>query len=119
MEYMMLIVLIVLMGVMMFYSSRKAKKQQQERQAFRTSLAPGTEVITIGGLIGKVVEVDEQYDVSDDDVDENGNPLPKDEPAQITSNEPESDGSETVVEETSVVETPEDADSSPFETQSK
>ena len=57
--------------------------------------------------------------VSDDDVDENGNPLPKDEPAQITSNEPESDGSETVVEETSVVETPEDADSSPFETQSK
>ena len=50
MEYMMLIVLIVLMGVMMFYSSRKAKKQQQERQAFRTSLAPGTEVITIGGL---------------------------------------------------------------------
>ena len=142
MEYMMLIVLIVLMGVMMFYSSRKAKKQQQERQAFRTSLAPGTEVITIGGLIGKVVEVDEQYEeivldsegsllqsvsrayvrpayVSDDDVDENGNPLPKDEPAQITSNEPESDGSETVVEETSVVETPEDADSSPFETQSK
>ena len=138
MEYMMLIVLIVLMGVMMFYSSRKAKKQQQERQAFRTSLAPG--------LIGKVVEVDEQYEeivldsegsllrfslqsvsrayvrpayVSDDDVDENGNPLPKDEPAQITSNEPESDGSETVVEETSVVETPEDADSSPFETQSK
>ena len=108
--------------------------------------APGTEVITIGGLIGKVVEVDEQYEeivldsegsllrfslqsvsrayvrpayVSDDDVDENGNPLPKDEPAQITSNEPESDGSETVVEETSVVETPEDADSSPFETQSK
>ena len=62
MEYMMLIVLIVLMGVMMFYSSRKAKKQQQERQAFRTSLAPGTEVITIGGLIGKVVEVDEQYE---------------------------------------------------------
>ena len=112
----------------------------------RTSLAPGTEVITIGGLIGKVVEVDEQYEeivldsegsllrfslqsvsrayvrpayVSDDDVDENGNPLPKDEPAQITSNEPESDGSETVVEETSVVETPEDADSSPFETQPK
>ena len=146
MEYMMLIVLIVLMGVMMFYSSRKAKKQQQERQAFRTSLAPGTEVITIGGLIGKVVVVDELYEeivldsegsllrfslqsvsrayvrpayVSDDDVDENGNPLPKDEPAQITSNEPESDGSETVVEETSVVETPEDADSSPFETQSK
>ena len=62
MEYMMLIVLIVLMGVMMFYSSRKAKKQQQERQAFRTSLAPGTEVITIGGVIGKVVSVDTEYE---------------------------------------------------------
>ena len=105
MEYMMLIVLIVLMGVMMFYSSRKAKKQQQERQAFRTSLAPGTEVITIGGVIGKVVSVDTEYEeividsegsqirfgfnaisreyvrpayVHDDEVDENGNPLSTD-----------------------------------------
>lgn len=142
MEYIMLIILIVMMAVMMFYSSRKAKKQQQERQAFRTSLTPGTEVITIGGLIGKVVEVDEQYEeivldsegsllrfslqsiskayvrpayVSDDEVDENGNPLDTDSPAQIqsddsTETESGNDDSETVVEETTVVESEEPSD---------
>lgn len=29
---------------------------------FRSSLEPGTEVITIGGIIGKVVSVDEEYE---------------------------------------------------------
>lgn len=101
-----LIVLVVAFGAMMVWQSKKAKEQQQERQDFRANLQPGTEVITIGRIIGKVVEVDEQYDeividsegtkmrfamsaiareyirpayVSDDEVDENGNPLPKDE----------------------------------------
>lgn len=101
-----LIVLVVAFAVMMIWQSKKAKEQQQERQDFRANLQPGTEVITIGRIIGKVVEVDEQYDeividsegtkmrfamsaiareyirpayVSDDEVDENGNPLPKDE----------------------------------------
>lgn len=101
-----LIVLVVAFAVMMIWQSKKAKEQQQERQDFRANLQPGTEVITIGRIIGKVIEVDEQYDeividsegtkmrfamsaiareyirpayVSDDEVDENGNPLPKDE----------------------------------------
>ena len=98
-----LVVMIVLMGGMMFWQSKKAKQQQQERNDFRSNLKPGTLVITIGGVIGKVVSVDTQYEeividsegsklrfsfnaiskeyirpafVSDDDVDENGNPLP-------------------------------------------
>lgn len=98
-----LIVMIVLLAVMMFWSSKKSKDAQRKREDFRASLKPGTEVITIGRVIGKVVEVDEQYEeividtegtrmrfalnaisqeyvrpayVSDDDVDENGNPLP-------------------------------------------
>ena len=101
-----LIVIVVAMGGMMWWQSRKAKQQQQARQDFRTNLKPGTEIITIGGVIGKVVSVDTQYEeividsegslmrftfnaiskeyvrpafVSDDEVDENGNPLPAEE----------------------------------------
>ena len=102
-QYIMLIVIVVVFGGMMWWQSKKAKQQQQEKQDFRRNLQPGTEVITIGQVIGKVVEVDEQYEeividsegsklrfgfnaiareytrpayVSDDEVDENGNPLP-------------------------------------------
>lgn len=106
MDYMFLIVISVVMFGMMFWQSKKAKQQQQaERQDFRANLQPGTEVITIGGVIGKVVSVDTEYEeividsegsqirfgfnaisreyvrpayVHDDEVDENGNPLPTD-----------------------------------------
>lgn len=99
------VVIIAFFG-MMIWQSKKAKEQQQERKDFRANLQPGTEVITIGQVIGKVVEVDKQYDeividtegtkmrfalnaiareyvrpayVSDDEVDEYGNPLPQNE----------------------------------------
>lgn len=102
MNYMFPIVIIVVMFGMMFWQSKKAKQQQAERQDFRANLQPGTEVITIGGVIGKVVSVDTEYEeividsegsqirfgfnaisreyvrpayVHDDEVDENGNPL--------------------------------------------
>lgn len=105
MDILFLVVLIVVMFGMMFWQSKKAKQQQAERQNFRSSLQPGTEVITIGGIIGKVVSVDTEYEeivvdsegsqlrfgfnaisreyvrpayVHDDEVDENGNPLPVD-----------------------------------------
>ncbi|WP_129970820.1 preprotein translocase subunit YajC [Bifidobacterium pseudolongum] len=129
MEYLFLIILLVFMIGMMFFQTRKAKQQQEERKNFWSNLAPGTEIVTIGGLIGKVVEVDEQYEeividsegtllrftfrainreyvrpayVSDDDVDEDGNPIDHNadqqgEPEQI----------ETTVEET-VTETDDD-----------
>lgn len=101
-SYIMLVVMIVVFGGMMWWQSKKSKQAQQEKQDFRRNLQPGTEVITIGQVIGKVVEVDEQYEeividsegsklrfgfnaiareyvrpayVSDDEVDENGNPL--------------------------------------------
>ncbi|KFI62972.1 preprotein translocase subunit YajC [Bifidobacterium cuniculi] len=110
MEYILLIVLLVFMIIMMFTSSKKAKKQQEERRNFWTNLQPGTEVITIGGIIGKVVQVDEEYEeivietegtpmrlafrsiskeyvrpayVHDDEVDEQGNSLDQDSPARI------------------------------------
>ena len=112
-QYIMLIVIVVVFGGMMWWQSKKAKQQQQEKQDFRRNLQPGTEVITIGQVIGKVVEVDEQYEeividsegsklrfgfnaiareyirpayVSDDEVDENGSPLP-DEDTEAPAND--------------------------------
>lgn len=61
-QYIMPIVIVVVFGGMMWWQSKKAKQQQQEKQDFRRNLQPGTEVITIGQVIGKVVEVDEQYE---------------------------------------------------------
>ena len=112
-SYIMLVVMIVVFGGMMWWQSKKSKQAQQEKQDFRRNLQPGTEVITIGQVIGKVVEVDEQYEeividsegsrlrfgfnaiareyvrpayVSDDEVAENGNPL-TDEDAETPAND--------------------------------
>ena len=115
---------------MMFWQSKKAKQQQAERQNFRSSLQLGTEVITIGGIIGKVVSVDTEYEeivvdsegsqlrfgfnaisreyvrpayVHDDEVDENGNPLSKeDEPDQ----KPVVDATEEPAQDADVIQQP-------------
>lgn len=130
MDILFLVVLIVVMFGMMFWQSKKAKQQQAERQDFRSGLQPGTEVITIGGIIGKVVSVDTEYEeivvdsegsqlrfgfnaisreyvrpayVHDDEVDENGNPLSKeDEPDQ----KPIVDATEEPVQDADVIQQP-------------
>ncbi|MBF9314527.1 preprotein translocase subunit YajC [Bifidobacteriaceae bacterium NR002] len=61
-QYGMLIAFIVVMVGMMWFQSRNAKKRQDEMRSFHDSLQPGTEVITIGGIIGKIVSVDTQYE---------------------------------------------------------
>lgn len=130
MDIVFLVVLIVVMFGMMFWQSKKAKQQQAERQNFRSNLQPGTEVITIGGIIGKVVSVDTEYEeivvdsegsqlrfgfnaisreyvrpayVHDDEVDENGNPLSKeDEPDQ----KPIVDATEEPAQDADVIQQP-------------
>ena len=130
MDILFLVVLIVVMFGMMFWQSKKAKQQQAERQDFSSNLQPGTEVITIGGIIGKVVSVDTEYEeivvdsegsqlrfgfnaisreyvrpayVHDDEVDENGNPLSKeDEPDQ----KPIVDATEEPVQDADVIQQP-------------
>lgn len=131
MEYSVLIILLIFMIAMMFFQSRKMKKQQAEHQNFFENLQPGTQVITIGRIIGTVVEVDRQYEeividsegsllrfafsaiskeyvrpayVSDDEVDEQGNPLPAPEVTDGTDQEPAA--VEETVEETVVTEEP-------------
>ncbi|WP_418968599.1 preprotein translocase subunit YajC [Alloscardovia omnicolens] len=102
MSYGMLIILLIAMVGFTFWSTRQQKKQQQKVQEFRESLEPGTEVATVSGLLGTIESVDLDRDiviinsegslskwriqaiteppiipayVSDDEVDEEGNPL--------------------------------------------
>lgn len=100
----MLIVLVAIMMVFMVASMRKQKKAQEAQNDWRENLKPGDQVATVSGLLGTVVSVDIPHDqivinsegslsrwriqaitrppivpayVSDDEVDEQGNPLPK------------------------------------------
>ena len=130
------IIMIVLMfGLLYFMMIRPEKKRKQQAQQMRDGLKKGDTITTIGGIIGKVVSVDVEYEeividsegsllrfgfnaisreytrpafVHDDEVDENGNPLPQDaEQDQVpmddtieTASEPAAD-----VEDVDVIET--------------
>ena len=99
-----MVILIIAMVVFMWWSMRKQKKQQQVQQDWRHALKPGDPVATVSGLLGTVKEIDIPRDqividsegslsrwriqaivkapvvpayISDDDVDEKGNPLPE------------------------------------------
>ena len=61
-QYGMLIVLVIAMVGIMWFQSRSMKKRQTELRSFHDSLKPGVEVITIGGIIGKVVSVDADHE---------------------------------------------------------
>ncbi|MCS4488457.1 preprotein translocase subunit YajC [Streptococcus sciuri] len=52
------ILMIVLMVAMIWFMQRSQKKQAQQRQEQLSAIQPGDEVVTIGGLYGKVDEVD-------------------------------------------------------------
>lgn len=53
------LIIIAVFGLMMWFMQRSAKKQQQQRDAERDSaLVVGTDVRTIGGFFGTVVDVD-------------------------------------------------------------
>jgi len=56
---------LVMMGlifvVMYFFMIRPQQKKQKELAKFRSNLAKGDKVITIGGIYGVVIEVKEQY----------------------------------------------------------
>lgn len=50
----------LLMGVAFyFFLIRPQKKRQQEQQKMQTSLAPGTRIVTAGGIYGTVIEAEE------------------------------------------------------------
>lgn len=58
-EYSGFIVLIIFFGIMYFTMIRPQKKKDKEIKTMRDSLSMGDEVITIGGIHGKVVKVND------------------------------------------------------------
>ncbi|MGN1201983.1 MAG: preprotein translocase subunit YajC [Eubacterium sp.] len=54
-----IIMMVVLFAVMYFLMIRPQKKRQKEEQEMRASLEIGDEIITIGGIVGKVVTIRE------------------------------------------------------------
>ena len=59
-EYSGIIMLVVFFGIMYFTMIRPQKKKDKEIRAMRDSLSTGDEVITIGGIHGKVVKVNDE-----------------------------------------------------------
>lgn len=54
-----IIMMVVLVGVMYFLMIRPQKKRQKEEQEMRASLEIGDEIVTIGGIVGRVVTIRE------------------------------------------------------------
>ncbi|NLJ58863.1 MAG: preprotein translocase subunit YajC [Tissierellia bacterium] len=59
-EYSGIVMLIVFFAIMYFTMIRPQKKKDKEIKAMRDSLSAGDEVITIGGIHGKVVKVSDE-----------------------------------------------------------
>lgn len=54
-----IIMMVVLVAVMYFLMIRPQKKRQKEEQEMRASLEIGDEIVTIGGIVGRVVTIRE------------------------------------------------------------
>ena len=55
-----IIMMVVLIALMYFMMIRPQKKRQKEEQEMRSSLEIGDDIITIGGIVGKVVTIREE-----------------------------------------------------------
>ena len=56
-----LIYVVVIGAAFMFMTSRGRKKQAAQAQSMQQALVPGAEVRTIGGLVGSVAELTDEY----------------------------------------------------------
>jgi preprotein translocase subunit YajC len=51
--------IIAIVGVMYFFMLRPQMKRQKEEAAFRSALEKGMKVVTIGGIHGKILEIND------------------------------------------------------------
>ena len=54
-----LIMMVALFAIMYFFMIRPQQKKQKEIQKFRNSLSVGQEIVTAGGIYGKIKEVND------------------------------------------------------------
>lgn len=59
----MILMMVVIFAIMYFFMIRPQNKKQKEIQNFRNGLKPGDEVVTAGGIYGKVKEVDDANNI--------------------------------------------------------
>ncbi|HEV7778237.1 MAG TPA: preprotein translocase subunit YajC [Luteibacter sp.] len=57
----MLIMMVVLFGIFYFLMIRPQMKRQKEHRALLSALAKGDEVVTSGGIVGRIDEVGESF----------------------------------------------------------
>jgi preprotein translocase subunit YajC len=55
-----LLMIVLLFGVMYFMMIRPQQRRRREAQQMQSGLAPGDEVVTIGGLYGTVTSIDDE-----------------------------------------------------------
>ena len=61
MDALMLPMLLIPFALILFMQSRRDKKKKQAAQDLRESVAIGDEITTIGGIVGKVVRVQDDF----------------------------------------------------------
>lgn len=66
-----ILLMVALFAVMYFMMIRPQKKRQKEEQEMRSSLEIGDEIITIGGIVGKVVTIREEDVIIETGADRN------------------------------------------------
>ncbi|MGM0479920.1 MAG: preprotein translocase subunit YajC [Bacteroidota bacterium] len=54
-----IIMLVLILGVFYFFMIRPQMKKQKELKKFREGLSEGDKVVTIGGIHGKILEVND------------------------------------------------------------
>ncbi len=57
------IMIIAMIAIMYFFMIRPQQKRQKEIQNFRNSLTVGQEVITSGGIYGKITHIDDATNI--------------------------------------------------------
>jgi len=57
-----MLILVAILLVVMFFMSSRTRKQQREAAEFRNNLTIGTKVMTASGMIGTVIDVDDETD---------------------------------------------------------
>ena len=63
--------MVLLFIVMFFFSAKKRKKEEAEYKEKMDALVPGVKILTIGGLVGEIVEISEKYVVIATGTEEN------------------------------------------------
>ncbi|MDR3179195.1 MAG: preprotein translocase subunit YajC [Oscillospiraceae bacterium] len=61
-QFSMLIMPILIVGAMYFMLIRPNNKRKKEEEQMRSKLAVGDEIITIGGIVGRIINIKEGSD---------------------------------------------------------